>query len=98
MAPFVPCSLSGNRLGPAGAAALAPAIAANGALTSIDLSRNDLTHYGRDMTGIKELAAALGANGALTECNLQCDPCIGEEGEALIRKAMQGKAGFKLRI
>jgi hypothetical protein len=50
------------------------------------------------MTGIKELAAALGANGALTECNLQCDPCIGEEGEALIRKAMQGKAGFKLRI
>jgi hypothetical protein len=73
-------------------------LAANGALTSIDLSRNDLTHYGRDMTGIKELAAALGANGALTECNLQCDPCIGEEGEALIRKAMQGKAGFKLRI
>ena len=35
-----------------------------GALTSIDLSRNDLTHYGRDMTGIKELAAALGVNGA----------------------------------
>ena len=64
MAPFVPCSLSGNRLGPAGAAALAPAIA---------------------------------ANGALTECNLQCDPCIGEEGEALIRKAMQGKAGFNLQ-
>jgi hypothetical protein len=36
--------------------------------------------------------------GALIECKLLCNPRIGEEGEALIRKAMQGKAGSKLRI
>jgi hypothetical protein len=38
--------------------------------------------------------------GALTECNL-CGTTLGlhgEEGEALIRKAMQERAGFKLRI
>ena len=38
-----------------------------GLLTSIDLSGNALTDYGRDMTGIMELAAALGVNGSLTK-------------------------------
>ena len=47
--------------------AIADALRVNGGLTSIDLSRNNLTHYGMDMTGIKELAAALGVNGALTK-------------------------------
>jgi hypothetical protein len=42
-------------------------IPAMGALTSVDLSDNNLTDYGDDMTGVKELAAALGVNGALTE-------------------------------
>jgi hypothetical protein len=69
-----------------------------GGLTSINLSGNNLTHYRMDMTGIKELAAALGVNGALTECNLNYNPCIREDGEALIRKAIQEKAGFKLCI
>ena len=44
------------------------------------------------------IASLISVNGALTECNLQYNPWIGAEGEALIRKAMQGKAGFKLRI
>jgi hypothetical protein len=48
--------------------------------------------------GITAIADALCVNGALIECNLLGNPRIGEEGEALIRKAMQGKAGFKLRI
>ena len=38
-----------------------------GSLTSINLSENNLTNYGRDMTGITELAAALGVNGSLTK-------------------------------
>jgi hypothetical protein len=40
-----------------------------------------------------------GAGGALTECNIQIqyNPENGKEGEALIRKAMQGKAGFNLQ-
>ena len=37
-----------------------------GSLTSIDLSDNNLTDFGSDMTGITELAAALHVNSALT--------------------------------
>jgi len=39
-------SLSGNRLGAEGAAALAPALAANGALTSVGLRDNKLGDEG----------------------------------------------------
>jgi hypothetical protein len=60
-----------NGIGPVGANTVAAMVAVAGALTSIDLSGNDLTHYGRDMTGIKELAAALGVTGSLTECNVR---------------------------
>jgi len=56
-----------NGIGPMGANAVAAMAAVTGALTSVDLSGNQLTDYGRDMTGIKELAAALGVNGALTK-------------------------------
>ena len=50
--------------------------------------------------GITAIADALRVNGALIECDLSNNGMgiMGKEGEALIRKAMQGKAGFKLRI
>jgi hypothetical protein len=70
----------------------------------LDLSRNQLCGINEycqgtyTAEGITAIADALRVNGALTECNLQYNPWIGAEGEALIRKAMQGKAGFKLRI
>ena len=44
------------------------------------------------------IASLISVNGALTECNLNYNPCIREDGEALIRKAIQEKAGFKLCI
>ena len=52
------------------------------------------------MEGITAIADALRVNGALIECDLSNNGMgiMGKEGEALIRKAMQGKAGFKLRI
>ena len=97
-------SLSLNHLGAAGAAALAPALAANGSLTSLNLGDNQLCGldlYG-DGTytadGITAIADALRVNGALTECDLRFNPRIGEEGEVLIRKALEGKAGFRLQI
>ena len=69
----MPCSLSNNQLGAKGAAAIAPALAANGVLKSINLSGNSLTsRYSRDMTGITELAAALTVNGALTQVLAFC--------------------------
>ena len=57
--------LSGKKLGVASTIVIASLISVNGSLTSIDLSDNALTNYGRDMTGIKQLAAALGVNGSL---------------------------------
>ena len=69
-----------------------------GGLTSIDLSENNLTNYGKDhMTGITELASALAVNGALTKCDLRRNH-MSEEGEASIRKAVEGRAGFKLHL
>jgi Ran GTPase-activating protein (RanGAP) involved in mRNA processing and transport len=55
-----------NDIGPVGGNAVAAMVAVTGALTSIDLSSNQLTNYSKNMMGIKELAAALRANGALT--------------------------------
>jgi tRNA A37 methylthiotransferase MiaB len=50
-----------------GITAIADALRVNGGLTSINLSGNHLTNYGKDMTGLKELVAALGVNSALTK-------------------------------
>jgi len=58
--------LKGKGVGVEGVMVVAGLIPVMGALTSIDLSSNQLTNYSKDMMGIKELAAALGANGALT--------------------------------
>ena len=49
---------------------MAKMVRVNGGLTSINLSKNHLTNYGTDMTGVKELAAALGVNGGLTSIDL----------------------------
>ena len=59
--------LKEKRLGVEGSMVVAGLLPVMGLLTSIDLSGNALTDYGRDMTGIMELAAALGVNGSLTK-------------------------------
>ena len=68
-------SLIRNVLGAVGAAALAPALAANGSLTSLDLSNNELcglTSWGGTYTaeGITAIADALRVTGSLTALNL----------------------------
>ena len=68
--PVESLDLSGKNLGVASAIVIASLISVNGALTSINLSENNLTNSGSDMTGITELAAALGVNGALTSLDL----------------------------
>jgi Leucine Rich repeat len=101
----VPCSLSGNRLGTAGAAALAPAIAANGGLTSLSLSSNDIGGYwdANQKTivftpeGPKAIADALLVNGGLTSIDLRNNN-MDKEGEYWIHNAVRGKAGFQLYL
>jgi hypothetical protein len=72
-----------------GITAIADALRVNGALTSIDLSENILTNYGRDMTGIKQLAAALGVNGGLTVANLLGNQLNAESAKMLAEVAKQ---------
>ena len=64
-------------------------------LTSIDLSSNNLTDYGRDMTGIKELAAALGANGALTRVDVRHNSIAGD-GAAQLAAAVLGNLKIEM--
>ena len=45
--------------GPGFAQELAAGVSANGALTSLNVSNNVLTNYGRDMSGVQALAAAI---------------------------------------
>ena len=116
-------SLSHNSLGAEGAAALAPALAANGSLTELNIAVNtikdegitvicnavqgnketklaslDVVHNYISPVGATAVAAMVAVTGALTECDLRFNPRIGEEGEALIRKAWEGKDGFRLHI
>ena len=39
-------------------------------MTSLNVSNNNLTNYGRNMSGIEALAAALNGNQVMTELNL----------------------------
>jgi Ran GTPase-activating protein (RanGAP) involved in mRNA processing and transport len=94
---------SSENIGPAGLMLIAKALhsSVTGALTSVDLSENHLTNCGRDMTGIAAIADALCVNGALTGCDLRSSKggsYMGEEGEALIRSSVQGKARFELNL
>ena len=90
-------SLSWNSLGAEGAAALAPALAANGGLTSFNLSGNNLTHYGRDMTGITKLATALGINVRLTALDLSFN-YLKDEGVSAVCEAIQSNKETKLAL
>jgi len=70
---------SDENISPAGVKLIAEALrtSVNGGLTSINMSRNNLTNFGRDMTGIKELAAALGVHGGLTSLDLSTNALCG---------------------
>ena len=87
--------LSSNCLKDEGVSAVCAAIQSNKEtkLASLNFYYNDI-----GTVGANAVAAMVAVTGALTECNLQYNPCIGKKGEALIRKAMQGRAGFKLHI
>ena len=64
----------------------------------IDLSYNYLTGLdGDEMDGIKAIAEAIRVTASLTSLDLQYN-FMGGEGEALLRKAVEGRPGFKLRL
>ena len=105
-----------------GIIAIADALRVNGGLTALDLSLNNLDDEGVSAVceaiqsnketklaslnfrqnnigpvGANALAAMVAVTGSLTECGLSYNN-MSKEGEALIRKAVEGKAGFKLHL
>ena len=101
-------SLSHNSLGAEGAAALAPALAANGGLTSIDLSGNQLWgcfeyvsrdertgHWNYTAEGITAIADALRVNGSLASVKLRGNR-LGGEGWGAIFAAICGNKDSKI--
>jgi hypothetical protein len=87
----------GNMLGDEGWGAIFAAICGNkdSKIMSMDASFEDISP-----AGVQLVAEALrtSVTGALTECNLRTNSSMGEEVQASIRNAVQGKAGFKLHL
>ena len=89
-----------NGIGPVGANAVAAMVAVTGALTSLDLSSNQLCgldRYGRGTftaEGITAIADALRVNGALTKMLLAKNK-LGEEGTKFLCDALVGNNTLK---
>ena len=84
-------------LGDEGWGAIFAAICGNkdSKIMSMDASFEDISP-----AGVQLVAEALrtSVTGALTECYLRTNSSMGEEVQASIRNAVQGKAGFKLHL
>ena len=61
-------------------------------LTELLLYNNGITG-----AGAESVAAYLAVTGSLTKADVRGN-ALGEEGEAILRKAVEGRAGFNLRI
>ena len=91
-------SLAENVLEEEGTKAICEALKQNKTLKELDLSgfptiRSNIG----GAAGANHVADMLRANGALTMCDLRYNYMI-EEGKALIRNAVKGKAGFELHL
>merc|ERR1711936_1504906 len=85
--------MGNNHIGPTGTAALAAYVAASATLTELDLTGNELTSQGSDMSGVSALAEAMKANSSLREVALLWTE-LGDEGTEIIREAARGKEGL----
>ena len=89
-------------LGPGDAKLLAAEILVMASLTSLDLSGNALCgiKYGRGTytaEGIKAIADALRVSASMTHLDVRVNS-MGEEGKTVLRKAIEGRTGFELKL
>ena len=89
-------SLAQNKLEEEGTKAICESLEQNTTLKELDISGDWASNIGGP-AGVKHVAKMLGINSSLTECDLSNNN-MSKEGEALIRKAVEGKAGFKLHL
>ena len=86
--------LTDNNLKDEGVSAVCKAIQSN---KETKLASLNFKNNGIRPGGANALAAMVAVTGSLTECGLSYNN-MSKEGEALIRKAVEGKAGFKLHL
>ena len=100
--PVESLDLSHKGLGVASAIVIASLICDNASLTSLNLSNNELcgVKYGRGTytaDGIKAIADALRVSASLTLLDVRYNS-LDEEGEAVLRKAVESCSGLKLEL
>jgi hypothetical protein len=86
-------SLKSKSLGADGGKALAEGLKGNSVITQLSLADNQLTNYGRDMSGIIALADALPDMGALSVANVMGNK-IGKEQLSKLQEIMRAKPNF----
>ena len=79
-------SLNSNSLGVDGGKALAEGLRGNNVLIELNIAGNNLTNYGRDMSGVIALADVIKDMGALTKLDARSN-YIGDDGEDVLKKA-----------
>ena len=91
-------SLAANKLEEEGAKAICEALKVNKTLKELDMSgdRVEGSNIGK-AAGAKNLADMLTVNGGLTSLNVDING-LGDEGKSAIRKAVEGREGFDLKM
>ena len=90
--PVTSLDLSGKVLGPASAIVIASLMVGNEVLTELHLNNNSI-----GIDGAKALASALRVNAVLKVIDLRLNN-LGDEGKGVIRDAVSGREGFKLKM
>jgi Ran GTPase-activating protein (RanGAP) involved in mRNA processing and transport len=88
-------SLKGNRLGADGGKALAEGLKGNNVITELNIADNDLTNYGKDISGIIALADAFTDMGALSKLLLKDNQLLTKEGGKALAQALAGNSTLK---
>jgi Ran GTPase-activating protein (RanGAP) involved in mRNA processing and transport len=92
-------SLGQNELGDEGAIAIAQALKESkvSKLASLDLTGKGYGEGRIGPTGAKELAEYLWVTASLTKISVGGNQ-LGKEGSAVLRKAVEGRSGFELKL
>ena len=89
-------SLADNELGDDGVEALSVGLKESKSLATLDLS-NRYSSVKIGPKGAAALASAIAAMGSLTRLDVRYNS-LDAEGEAVLRKAVKGRSGFKLEL
>jgi hypothetical protein len=95
MAPLTSLSLANNALGDDGAEALSMGLKENKNLKTLDLSNQYLNRIGP--RGATALASAIAVIPSMTRLDVRWNH-LGEEGEAALQKAVEGRSGIELEL